>query len=248
MPDDENQDDQRYIFPPGLTDEQKDFVKQQYDRQAMAAEANSHRVERFFDELNLEQLQTFIHMMDIIEHVPSRGQYFEGIALATVKYRFNVCPGCGENHEEQVTAMAQRDLPDHPPEAFLPSQTEANRVMNEDVEIVLPDDVSSLEANAVEQFSDEPIVDGDRAASCPTCHGDHALRICNHRQGSHGQENMTCPEPVVVPCPQCRTPEWFTSPGLPASPCHPSPEEVLLPLEAFNTFVCSQCGRIQEGL
>lgn len=64
------------------------------------------RADAFFKELSVEHLTFFWQLCHDISHIPSAhaqvlAGYYQGLSGAVLKYVHNVCPECGENHEER---------------------------------------------------------------------------------------------------------------------------------------------------
>lgn len=221
-------------FPPGMPEDQQNFLRRQVERQEMAMDEHHLRIKGFFNELSLDHLQTFTRIMARVQQEPNYAPYMEGVADAYIESRFDVCPGCGKKH-----GVGELD-------ELLAKQAELD-----EAEAPQPLTSSATYDRTGEQF-EGAIIGGDRVDDCSSCHGDRYLKVCNHPAGSHGQFTRgECPDPMKVPCPECRTPEWFVvalqaaeSDELQPSPCHGFQEAVLLPLNPENTMICSECGAL----
>lgn len=245
------------MFPPGLSEEQKEYAKQQITRQRMAIDEQQNRVKRFLAELSADNLRTFSLMVMRMKGDPGFIHYMEGQADAVLTMKYNICAVCGVNHDEDLQAAMQAhgELPPTPP----PSEVQPLAVPPEHIGQVppifddsIPDDLSMLDAVHNPDFLTEEDpqnpgfdMEGNRLASCSSCGGDKYIKVCNHAPGMHGQsamDGLTCPEPLHVPCPECSAPAWYTFDTLQESPCHPSPDTKLLPIEIPYRVVCSACG------
>lgn len=224
MPDDE----MNIQFPPNMPEEMKDLVRMQIQRQMMLHDDARLRFDRFWTELSVENLREFSSMMSRAQQIPTYVPYLEGYADAILERIHKVCPECGKSHEEDLEAAlaahtAQADHPEHPA-----AQAPKPPMSNADL------------AKAWNGPDSEEVVLDPR---CSTCHGDRAIKVCNHPAGSHGQlvGGAVCPEPLLVPCPECLCPEWYTFNTLADSPCHPVTS--LLPIETRDRGVCAECGQ-----
>lgn len=218
-------------FPPGMPEDVQEFYKRQVERQQMQNDEHHLRIKGFFSELSLDHLQTFSRILARAQTEPTNAAYMEGMADAYIELRFNVCPGCGKNHGTEEL------------EQLLARQAELDRLDEQKAHPLFG--VSSSEiVERPQDFSDAWTPDGNRLDDCSSCHGDRCLKVCNHPDGSHGQfTREACPDPRVVPCPECRTPKWYTEEELQPSPCHSvSQQAVLLPSFEENVVLCSYCG------
>lgn len=241
-----------FIFPPGMSEEQKSFFRNQAERAQMQTDDWLARMNRFFDELNAEQLRTFSIMMARAKNDPGWGSYIEGMADAVLQFKFNICPGCGVNHDTDLEAAMRVHAKNSGEDELVQPDIQHFGDVPPIFDPSIPDDLSLMDVVPSPEFMNEedpqqPGFDmaGNRLASCVTCHGDHYIKVCNHLPGSHGQsalDPLTCPEPMKVPCPECRTPSWYTAETLPESPCHPGDDIKILPLETPDRGVCSACG------
>jgi len=200
-----------FEFPPGMPEELKEFVIKKATRAEMEMDATRHDLARFFDELSSDQLRTLCGIFGSMDR--KTAMYYQGYATALLQVKFNLCAGCGQDHDK------------------FPFQDE--------VQVVKGDG----EGDPLPEFNpDIPgIVDGKRVDTCSTCHGDLVIKVCEHPVGTHGQRGREeCPEPTLVPCCECRCPEWYTREDLNST--HGNCGGTFLPLSIPNTFICSNCG------
>lgn len=220
--------DEDIEFPPDVPEEQREYLRRIYTKNRLMNEAGRHQVFGFFSELTQEQLRLFSFMMDGAAGNPNVAGYYEGIARAMLQARFNICMACGKNHEAQMEGVDMdealkeivgdpEDIAGKMDEVFVDSSKAREVIIIDDVEVHL----------------------------CPSCRNDRVINLgCPHHPGSHGQDRNPCPEPFLVPCPDCRTPQWYVDAGndeLPVSPCHT--ETKLLPTEEPGVLVCAECRR-----
>lgn len=95
-----------WLMPFGeMPEEVRRAIEQQQDQQAMEAEVLRHRIDAFFESLDVEQLTV---MRIIMTHAGAGGSaytsYVEGVCGTMLKYKFHLC-GCGKNHEEELLTM-----------------------------------------------------------------------------------------------------------------------------------------------
>lgn len=106
-----------------MPEEMREYISNMQARQDMAMDSYRHEVERMFEELSKEHLTTLRSML----HNLSGGHnghplaaYYEGQVATELKHRFNICPGCGVDHDQQMQEEAERqqregkDDPDQP--------------------------------------------------------------------------------------------------------------------------------------
>lgn len=80
------------------------FMQEQAAKQEMAQDDYRHGVQRMFDELTEEQLVSLRHMLHNIA-MSSESQlasYYEGQTSQALYHKFNICPGCGVDHEKEL--------------------------------------------------------------------------------------------------------------------------------------------------
>lgn len=85
----------------------EEFIKmlaQQQDRGNMKMEVEQTAMDNFLDSLTKDQtlnLKNLIYRINCStgsEGPPPMGVYVEGLLVGALRYRFNVCPGCGDDH------------------------------------------------------------------------------------------------------------------------------------------------------
>ena len=81
------------------------------ERHDMALDSHRHDISRLFQELDKEHLLTLRLMFHEFTDDPEGrlSAYYEGILCATFAHRFDVCPGCGKNHEEELMGKQQEE-------------------------------------------------------------------------------------------------------------------------------------------
>lgn len=93
-------------------------IRQMEDTRMMRGEAWRHEVRGFFDSLTMEQSLTLKRMLSAIgdEAKPSNlSNFWEGHLNAMLDLKFDVCPGCGKNHDEMLMeALQEQHAPDAP--------------------------------------------------------------------------------------------------------------------------------------
>lgn len=218
-------------FPPGYPEEAKQAIRAEVARRSMEMQSSQLTLKRFLDE-TLDQDGAIImkNIMGRIEQEPPLASYWHGYLARLIEDRFNVCSGCGKNHDTDLNE-ALRDhgiAPVFPPIAHHPN-------------LITPDDPGLTEDPNQPGFN----MLGDRMVLCDSCHGDRYIPICEHPTGSHGQSGgsgVECPDPTRAPCPECRTPTWYTRDDLIDCPKTICVEGKLLPLEEPAVLCCESCG------
>jgi hypothetical protein len=212
-------------FPPGMPDDVQDFLKKQITRSEMETEAHRHELHRFFDELSVDQLRTLAQLLVMCAQQKKIATFYQGYVIAILEQKWDVCAGCGKNHEKML-------FEDH------------EGITNPTFEEMVDQDgpITGLEyEDGMHLGGPAGIVDGDRIDTCSTCHGDKIIKVCEHITGSHGQfTREACPEPTLVPCCECCCPEWYPV-NQPLS-LHAGCSGSFLPLPCEKEFICSYCG------
>lgn len=104
-----------HIQFPSTPDEFKEMVKKQHDRMHMEQEAYSHGVANLFDSLSQDQASTLRSLMGAIGNSTDGAglpAYYEGILVGLLHTKYNICLGCGEDHDEvfaEKEAQAAKD-------------------------------------------------------------------------------------------------------------------------------------------
>lgn len=94
------------FFP--IPEEIRQHLIAQNDRHEMALDSYRHEVHRMFDEMSKEHLLTLRHIFhNMSDH--SLAAYYEGCVSTTLSIKYNVCPGCGVNHEEQMQEQLNKE-------------------------------------------------------------------------------------------------------------------------------------------
>lgn len=90
-------------------------VQAAIEQQQMTATAFRHDVQRLFEEASKEHIGTLRQLFRILcESEDGRyASYLEGVAATTLRHRFDVCPTCLVNHDEEL--LAHPDKPDAQP-------------------------------------------------------------------------------------------------------------------------------------
>lgn len=160
------------MLPPEIRDQ----LQQQIEQRHMELESFRHDIQRLFEELNQDHLLTLRHLLNHISLSEKAifPAYLEGIAAATLKYRFNVCASCGVNHEEELLKenASHPDVADDEP---LPTQLS-----------LWEDEQAAL---SMDKFNVEPIPDSD-AVKCRNC-GQVYVSLADRMVKPPGVEN--CP-------------------------------------------------------
>ena len=84
------------------------------ERQDMLGESYRHDVQRMFDEMSKEHLLTLRIMLNQFssENDLRLTSYYEGVVAATLALRFDVCGGCGKNHDEELLKNEKTEVTD----------------------------------------------------------------------------------------------------------------------------------------
>jgi hypothetical protein len=114
-----------FEFPPGMPEELKEYVIHHATRQEMEVNAHRHDLVRFFDELNAEQLHTLIALMGMVGSKKKMALYYQGYVTALMAQKFDVCAGCGTNHEQELLGEVTGDGTGEP---LSPIDVNGNRI------------------------------------------------------------------------------------------------------------------------
>lgn len=105
-----------FILP--IPEQIQEQMRAQHDQAMMAGEVWRHEVRAFFDGLTEEQAITFKGILRNICDNPSGPEalanFWEGMISVFIDFKFGTCIGCGKNHDEDITAMAQETTTDEP--------------------------------------------------------------------------------------------------------------------------------------
>lgn len=76
-------------------------MQEQLEQQRMHMAAGQHDLMRLFDELSKEGLRTLTGIFGVLAASPDEklAHYFEGIGVAYLKIKHNICVACGESHD-----------------------------------------------------------------------------------------------------------------------------------------------------
>lgn len=105
-----------------------DAMQKMQDMNEMSGQAIRHEIAALFAELSKDHLHALRMLLSTFANVQPRksvllSSYYEGIAVATIQSRFNVCPGCGENHNEimmdELAGAKPLEKPSEPPHPTL---------------------------------------------------------------------------------------------------------------------------------
>lgn len=113
--DDDNNEEPKFEFignpedlPPPLR-ALISHVAARQDQDEMAVDANVHSIYRLFDELDQEQLKTLYGLINICGGEAERATYYLGYINAKMETKFNLCPGCHKNHDEDLKDIVSPD-------------------------------------------------------------------------------------------------------------------------------------------
>lgn len=90
-------------LPPGM----KEQMEEIHARHEMESQSIRHQILNLFNELEQDHLFILRVILSSLASAPGKqsslmASYYEGIASAKLDSRFDVCPGCGENHDERM--------------------------------------------------------------------------------------------------------------------------------------------------
>jgi hypothetical protein len=91
-----------FLFGPPPTPEEEEEMRARHERRTMENEAFQHGFQTMFDEMPLDHLRTLRTMLSTTCGDQHTSTYFEGMVVATMKYRFGVCMTHGTNHDEEL--------------------------------------------------------------------------------------------------------------------------------------------------
>lgn len=76
-------------------------MREQLEQQRMSMAAGQHDLMRLFDELSKEGLRTLTGIFGLLAASQDEklAHYFEGIGVAYLKIKHNICVACGESHD-----------------------------------------------------------------------------------------------------------------------------------------------------
>lgn len=222
-------------FPEGYPEEAKQQIRTEVARRSMEMQSQHLMMKGFFNEtLDQDGAVILKGILGAIGSQPALAGYWEGYMARLIEDRFDLCPGCGKNHDTDLSAaLAEHGIA---PVIFGNPAPHVGAPSGE-----TPDDMSLIEDPNQPGFS----MTGDRLASCGTCNGDRTVPVCEHAAGVHGQGGgggRECPEPTLAPCPECRTPAWYEKDSLAECPRTICTEGELIPLEEPGILICATCG------
>jgi len=88
-------------------------MERQFDLHKMDATEKRHKVYEFIDSLGKEQLSSLGTLVRAFaEDGSSYAKFIDGYVSAIAKEKFDLCPACGENHDEMLNEMTQQKVND----------------------------------------------------------------------------------------------------------------------------------------
>lgn len=129
------------------------------DRNAMKVEDFRRGLSRLFDETDQDKLVTLaqlFHMLSAMpnEHMPQMVSYYDGMITAKLQDRFDLCPNCGNHHDEVPDDMKAEDK-EPVVEENLPRQPHPDSLVTEVVHELHPEDLAKMEEYNLEDVRDE---------------------------------------------------------------------------------------------
>jgi hypothetical protein len=92
-----------------VPDEVKQAMEAQMERAEMAGTAFRHDINRLIRNLPQDDLLTFKNLMRHMQESLSTAFYLEGVAATTLELRYDLCGGCGKNHEQDLLGAPRED-------------------------------------------------------------------------------------------------------------------------------------------
>jgi hypothetical protein len=135
--------------------------KEQQEKMAMKATSIWHSVLHLLNEATQEQLESISDIIRMIDAHPKMSPYFSGLIDGILEKKFNICPSCERNHDEDM----QREMD-------LASQTKPESESGSvplAVEVVLPDPREVMETYGVRPSDDSIIPSLESAVVCKSC-------------------------------------------------------------------------------
>lgn len=83
--------------------------------------SSHHEVMRLFEELSRDNLRTLTGIFGLLAHQPSLANYFEGIGVAHLHLKHDLCASCGESHGQPEFLSDSKEAAGHTHEPVVPS-------------------------------------------------------------------------------------------------------------------------------
>lgn len=80
------------------------------EQHRLSAEASRHDMHEWLDSLDrrgLEQVKSML--MPYLDNEEPSAAYFIGYCTSLMKFKFNICPGCGKNHDDLDPSVLLKD-------------------------------------------------------------------------------------------------------------------------------------------
>lgn len=145
-------------LPEGLRDQ----ITKQLDKQQMVSEALTHDVERFFAELSIDQLVT---LRMIFHGITAQGDgrvaaYYEGRVAGMLAGKYDVCTGCGRNHDAEALEVLAKEHKAESEPTVLPAEDEGQGKLF-DERVFAPTYIENLR-----KYHVEPVEPQSRVVKC----------------------------------------------------------------------------------
>lgn len=85
-----------------MPEDMKQVMEAQMERAEMAGTAFRHDIMRLIRSLPADDLMTFKSLMRHLQESTSSAFYLEGVAATTLEMKYDVCGGCGKNHDKDL--------------------------------------------------------------------------------------------------------------------------------------------------
>ena len=140
-------------MPSFIFGELPEEVKQEALRHQASADEYRHTVARMFDEMPEDHLKAILGIMHNLTNLPSRqamglASFYEGIAAGKLHQRFNICIGCGLDHDKALNDMGGGG------EAKEHADSDPPKDPTEPTELP-PEDLSNMEKFGLDDVRDE---------------------------------------------------------------------------------------------
>jgi hypothetical protein len=105
-----------FNFPFPLPEEVQKALEEAHDKAHMHNEAFGHTVVSFMNDLTPDYLRILRGLFANIRNDDEGGSratlYYEGWITGILQYKFNICPICGKNHDEEIQNLTEPSVQD----------------------------------------------------------------------------------------------------------------------------------------
>lgn len=93
----------------GSIEEYQQYIADHQARRSMAVDLASHQITGMIGELSQDHLRALRSMMSVVKdsHTPAAtAGVYAGYLAAEMNHRFDICPSCGVNHQDELLTTA----------------------------------------------------------------------------------------------------------------------------------------------